>query len=86
MNEKSDREILLAVYQDVAALKAQVANACDDMSQLHRDYYGNGEGGTRRDVTALKTQMGMIIKMAAMLASSVIATAVAAIWALVQDG
>jgi hypothetical protein len=84
VNDKSDREILLAVYQDVATLKEKVLNNCEDVAKMHKDYYGNGDGGTRRVITSLQTQMALVMKLGGGVVTAVLASLAIAIMDLVR--
>lgn len=69
--------------EETATFRERMSHLCEDLGRLLKDYYGNGEGGTRRDVTMMKTKMGLLFGLGGVLASAVITSLVAAILDLV---
>jgi regulator of replication initiation timing len=67
-----------------ARLAEKVEANCDQFDALHKDYFGNGDGGTRRDVTTMKAQMGWIIKIVGGVVTTVLATLAIAILDVVK--
>jgi hypothetical protein len=79
----TDHELLTAIHEDMAVLKEKVVNACKDDDEVKHDLYGNARKGLKQDVTGLKTNMTMLIKVGTIVATAAITGAIGTIWQLV---
>jgi hypothetical protein len=73
-----------ALAVENARLTERVDASCDQFNLLHKDYYGNGDGGTRRVITSLQTQMALVMKLGGGVVTAVLASLAIAIMDLVR--
>ena len=89
MKDQTDRQILESILTDVHAIKSEmiiqngeITAVCKDVSGLKKDVYGNGQPGLKTDMNVIKTKMGLIMFIGAVIITSTIGTVVASVWSL----
>ena len=89
MKDQTDRQILESILTDVQAIKSEmiiqngeITAVCKDVSVLKKDVYGNGQPGLKTDMNVIKTKMGLIMFVGAVIITSTIGTVVASVWSL----